>query len=555
MSNDTDTVLSPEEPSEETGFLLPVSQALEVLFCPRNFFYRYIQGVQDQNAAMAHGSAEETRREAHETVHRPDGVHHRNVNVFSEILGLTGVLDAVEETPDGPVPLEYKSGRTDENIYDRAQLCAYGMMLESMRDVRIDHGFLYYTGSKQRIRVDFTSELRQQVIAAVEQAQDILRDGEVPVPLDDARCRGCALADICMPDEVTRLSGREDKEPVGVAPRSTFERTVFLDESWGSLGRRDNRMVIKQGADVLHEIPFEMFDQVFIIGNMNLSGAVLHEFFRRNVFVAFFSAFGRYEGCLSPEKMKYTKMRMTQIHAAADEARSLDIAKEIVDAKLANMRVILRRAVSKGNPEVERAVNHIAALRKEIRSARDAGVLMGVEGAGSRAYFAGFRTLFAESWGFTRRTRRPPKDPVNAVLSFAYSILAGQITGIIQAVGMDPYIGFFHRERYNRPCLALDLIEAFRPVIADSVVMKMFSNRMVAPGDFVTPDPGRSGCFLTESGRDAFFRAFSGRMQEQAIHPIFNTRLSYRRLIEMEVRFLAKYLTGEIPRFRPYRIR
>lgn len=555
MPPDLEKPTSSTEDTSDFVDLLPVSHALEVIYCPRNFYYRYVQGIQDQNAAMARGSVEERRRQARETVYRPESVHYRDVNVFSHQLGLIGIIDAVEETDEGPVPLEYKSGEADENPYDRAQLCAYGMMLESMRDVPIGHGFLYYTGSRKRVRIDFTADLRQRVISAVEQALDILKDGEVPSPLDDERCKGCAIADICMPDEVTILSGKADTSPTGVAPRSTFERTVFLDESWGSLGRRENRMVIKQGGDVLQEIPFELFDQVFVIGNMNLSGAIMHEFFRRNVFVAFFSTFGRYEGCLTPEKMKYAKMRMIQVKNAMDPEICLGVAREIVDAKLANMRVILRRAASRGAPDLESAVNRIAVLRKEIFAAKDPGFLMGIEGAGSRAYFDGYKTLFDTSWGFRKRTRRPPRDPVNAALSFAYSILAGQITGIIQAVGMDAYIGFFHRERYNRPCLALDLIEVFRPVIADSVVLRLFSTQMVTPKDFDVPDPDRAGCYLNESGREAFFRAFSARMQEQAIHPVFQTRLTYRRLIEMEVRFLAKFLSGEIPRFQPYRIR
>lgn len=536
--------------------LLPVSQALQTLYCPRNFYYRFVAGITVQNARMMRGTLEDQRRMKKKIVHRSRSVQMRDAALSSYELGLTGNVDAVEETDDGPVPLEYKTGDVTDNVYDRAQLCAYGMMLEEMRNIRINYGFLYYTGSRKRVRIDFNEELRNKVLAAVERAWKILEGGEIPQPLDDERCRGCALAEICMPDEVTRLEKGTDIVDAGVAPRCTFERTVFMDEGWGSLGKTGNTLSIKKGDEKIGAVPFEYFDQVFIFGKVNLSGAVLREFFRRNIFVAFFTAFGSFEGSLSPERSRYAALRKAQWAAADDPQKKLVIAREIVDAKLANMRVMLQRAGRRNDSEnIRKYIKNIAGLRKNVAKCSDLGSLMGIEGAASRTYFKGLRMRFHQKWKFAARTRRPPKDPVNSVLSFGYSVLAGQLTGLIQAVGLDPYIGFLHSEKYGRPCLALDLMEPFRPVIADSTALRMFSNNMVDDNCFDLKKNISNACLLNEKGRKSFFRAFSNRMDETATHPVFGYKLNYRRILEMEVRFLAKFLVGEINRFQAYRIR
>lgn len=559
MSNEHTGLPSSEiqtaETLDEEQELLPVSDALQVIYCPRNFYYRYVAGVDDLNAAMLKGSIEENNRSKRQTIYRTGAVQFRENTLVSREMGLIGRVDMIEETPDGPVPVENKTGDMKENPYDYAQLCAYGMMLEELRGVPVLYGFLYYTGSKKRVRVDFTDELRQKVQSAVEIAWTILEGDELPPPLDDPRCRGCALAETCMPDEVTELKGKKDECKSGVAPRCTFERTVFIDEGWGSIGIRDNVMTIKKGDEKRGEVPLNAFDQVFLLGQVNISGALFKEFFRRNVFVAFFNARGRFEGSLSPEKTRYVALRKAQFRVSESDEERMVIARELVDAKLANMRVLIRRQSGKLEDGNETLMDAISALRKEIMACKDYHRLLGIEGAGSRAYFQGYRKQFGPEWKFERRTKRPPKDPVNAALSFGYSILAGQLVGLIQAVGLDPYIGFLHREKYGNPCLALDLMEVFRSVIVDSVVLRMFSTGMVNPDSFDMPNDRSIGCYLNEKGREAFFRAFTQRMAETATHPVFQVKLNYRRLLEMEVRFLAKYLVGEIERFTAYRVR
>ena len=151
------------------------------------------------------------------------------------------------------------------------------------------------------------------------------------------------------------------------------------------------------------------------------------------------------------------------------------------------------------------------------------------------------RTLM--TFDFANRNRRPPRDPVNALLSLAYSVLAKDLTIVAQAVGFDPYLGFYHQPRFGRASLALDLMEPFRPLIADSAVLSAINTRMVTPGDFLRAG---NAVALTADGRKKFFRAYEQRMDTLVTHPLFGYRVNYRRLLEIQTRLLARVLTGEM---------
>jgi len=196
------------------------------------------------------------------------------------------------------------------------------------------------------------------------------------------------------------------------------------------------------------------------------------------------------------------------------------------------------------------------------RNVRVVTVLLGIEGNAARVYFSSFHGMLkAEDEGaapasfrfdFGGRNRRPPRDPVNALLSLAYSLLAKDFTVTCYAVGFDPYLGFYHRPRFGRPALALDLMEPFRPLIADSAVLTAINTRMVTEKDFV--QAGNSVA-LTATGRKGFFRAYEMRMDTLITHPMFEYRVSYRRLLEIEARLLARVVTGEVGSYRAFTTR
>jgi CRISPR-associated protein Cas1 len=199
----------------------------------------------------------------------------------------------------------------------------------------------------------------------------------------------------------------------------------------------------------------------------------------------------------------------------------------------------------------------MAELMARVPNAPDPGVLLGLEGQAAALYFGNFgRMLKARAPGatfdFTTRNRRPPRDPVNALLSFAYAMLTKDCFAAACTVGFDPYQGFYHVGRHGRPSLALDLMEEFRPVIADSVVLNLINNAMLADKDFLT---WRDACQLTDDGRRRFFEAYEQRKATEVTHPVFGYRMSYGRMLEVQARMLAAYVRGDIPRYVGFTVR
>jgi CRISPR-associated protein Cas1 len=196
-------------------------------------------------------------------------------------------------------------------------------------------------------------------------------------------------------------------------------------------------------------------------------------------------------------------------------------------------------------------------LKRWITAAEKVGSveeLLGLEGAASAAYFRCFGGFLKERFGFDfeKRTRRPPGDPVNALLSLAYTLVLGDLVSACHVVGLDPYVGYLHTPRYGRASLALDLLEEFRPIVADSLVVSFINNGSVAPADF---EVLHGGYFLKEAARKRFYEAYERRKAEEITHPVFEYRLPYRRAYELQARILAKYLVGEIERYEPLVVR
>ena len=256
-------------------------------------------------------------------------------------------------------------------------------------------------------------------------------------------------------------------------------------------------------------------------------------------------------------------MRAAQYRASFDDGARLRFARDLVAAKITNQRTLLRRNW-RGDEDTRKAVlGRLNASRKMAGGASAIDELMGLEGDAAATYFRAFAALLAPPdavaggegaagltpFRFEARNRRPPTDPVNAMLSLAYAMLTRHLTVALAAVGLDPYRGLFHAPRYGRPALALDAMEPFRPIIADSVVLTAVNTGEVSAGDFVT---GVAGTALATAGRRRFIGAFERRFSQETTHPLFGYRLSMRRLLMLQARLLTRHLLGEFPRYPHY---
>ncbi len=322
-------------------------------------------------------------------------------------------------------------------------------------------------------------------------------------------------------------------------------------------------------------IPLVKIDDVAVMGEVTLTASALHLLLERNIEINFLSHYGKFKGRLSPPFSKNALLRLAQYRAHMDMVKRCELARRFVIGKLSNQRQRLQRYNrSQSDPEVSQAIDQLADLLGQLAAlpvdkaetgkalvSGDQGIvgtpletILGMEGAGSAVYFSCFGKLITNpgKWPFVGRIKRPPTDPVNSLLSFGYSLLTNQVASAVQLVGLDHYTGYLHSSVYGRPALALDVMEEFRPVVVDSVVLTLLNHRMLTADDFVV----ELGAFrLKDERRKVFFTQFEERLNEEVTHPIFGYKVKYRRCIELQVRLVAKFLTGEIDEYPPFLVK
>ncbi|MGE5591414.1 MAG: CRISPR-associated endonuclease Cas1 [Bacillota bacterium] len=329
--------------------------------------------------------------------------------------------------------------------------------------------------------------------------------------------------------------------------------TLYVTDRETELVRRGERVLVRRQGKVVADVPLVQVDQVVIFGNNSLSTPLISLFLEAQVPVSFLSFNGRFRGRLQPAFSKHAVLRQAQHRASANPTQTLELARRFVVGKIHNQRARLLRAERAGNASTADVARSLAQLIPIAERASDLDSLRGAEGLAARAYFSVMPELVGRhGFSFERRTRRPPRDPVNAMLSFSYSLLQSTVDAAVNAVGFDPYTGYLHGTRYGKPSLVLDLMEEFRPVIADAVVTALINKRMVGPSDFVE----RFGAVeMGDAARRAFLQAYEDKVRDEIKHPIFGYKVSLRRCVELQARILAKTLLGELERYEPFRIR
>lgn len=568
--------------------LIPVRALNQATYCPRLYYLQYVDAVVPINEHIVGGLFDHRRVNDPDLANRTrkEGDIHqtRSVTLSSQQLGITAVLDVVEEKGGSTYPVETKHGSAprDEagrpSVWDNdaVQVCAQGMLLEEDLGVSVPKGVLFYAGSRERVEVPFDEALRQKTLAVIEQIRMLSARDVPPEPLPAElrhRCHGCSLATICLPEETLYQIGTPaDAAAIPspaitrVIPQSDEGAVLYLQEHGCHVGKRSEHLIVRKDGKELQRIPLHAIRQVVVLSSVQISSQALETLASNGIPVAFVTGYGRFIATLAPAPTKNVALREAQFRRFAEPAEALALSRAVVRAKLTNQRTLLMRClrsrtedasedVSRGSDEP--AARDLAELLTRLDHAASIDSLLGLEGQGAALYFGEFnRFLKAQPPGrgfdFQSRNRRPPKDPVNALLSFAYAMLAKDCFSALCVVGFDPYRGFFHTGRHGRPSLALDLMEEFRAVIADSVVLTLINNRVVQPEDFLA---WREACQLTEDGRKKFFTAYEQRRATIVTHPLFGYKMSYSRMLEVQARLLAAYIRGDVPTYTGFTVR
>ncbi|BAY20930.1 hypothetical protein NIES2100_06740 [Calothrix sp. NIES-2100] len=328
--------------------------------------------------------------------------------------------------------------------------------------------------------------------------------------------------------------------------------TIYVTQDDSFISKNDERLNVKFDKKVILDVPLIKVDGLVVMGRSSISPAAIAELIDKKIPLTLLTNNGKYIARLEPEMSKNIFVRNAQWKAAGESAQAIHVTQGFVRGKLKNYRQTLLQSQRRYSEldlsaGITQLTNAIASLEKVdvINSIR------GLEGAGSAAYFGCFNQLIrVDDFSFTTRNRRPPVDPVNSLLSLGYSLLRHDIQGALNIVGFDPYLGYLHTERYGRPSLALDLMEEFRPLIVDAVVLTAINRRMLTPKDFIT-EPVSNAVSLTKEGLHTFLRLYQEKKQDKFKHPILQKQHSYQETFEIQARLLAKYLLGEIDKYPP----
>ncbi|HVV49233.1 MAG TPA: CRISPR-associated endonuclease Cas1 [Polyangia bacterium] len=558
----------------------------EFAYCPRLAYLEWAQGDFADSADTVEGRFHH-RRVDRETGDLPDAgaepageretLHARSIYLSAPRIGLVARIDLVEAVGADVTPVDYKRGEAPnvpEGAWEpeRVQLCAQGLVLEENGYV-CREGELYFVGSKRRVRIPFSAELRARTLELLAAMRATMASATIPPPLQDSpKCPRCSLVAICLPDEINLLRlpdaerERVDAEPEEIAQAAFQPRRLlparddalplYVQAPGARVGKIGDELTVQLREGPVERVRLGQTSQVGLFGQAQMSTQALQAIVGRGVPIAYFTSGGWFYGMTTGLSHKNVELRREQFRAAESEIRSLELAKRFVTTKIANSRTLLRR---NGEGVPDRAIAMLRELCGSAEACTSAASLLGIEGTAARVYFEHFARMLKQeakdsalSFDFDGRNRRPPRDPINALLSLAYSLLAKDLTIVAQSVGLDPFLGFYHRPRYGRPALALDMMEEFRPIVADSVVLSAVNTAVVQPSDFVR----RGGAVaLTNHARARFLRLYEKRMDELVTHPIFGYRICYRRVLEVQVRLLARHLVGEIPSYPGFRTR
>lgn len=546
--------------------LIPVRMLNEHVYCPRLAYLEWVQGEWADSVDTVDG------RHRHQRVDKPSGdlpavdkareenteIHARSVTLSSNTIGLIAKLDLIEGEGDIVTPVDYKRGKRPHiprGVYDpeRVQLCAQGLLLREHGYV-CEEGAIYYVASKERVTVPFDDDLLALTRNAIAELRAMAAGGRIPDPLvDSPKCPRCSLVMICLPDEVQFLH-RTELAPRPLAVPHHEALPLYVQQFNAKLAKKGEVLEVSKDDQLLAKARIGEVSQVVLMGNVNVTSPCLGELMQRDIPVTWHSYGGWFYGHMVGNGHKNVELRTAQYRISFSDAACLRVARGLVAAKIANCRTQLRRNW-KLEEKPERLLADLKRIQKQSESADNLQTLLGIEGNAAAHYFGHFRnTLKATAaedealllFDFTQRNRRPPTDPINAMLSFAYTLLARTLTVTLQSVGFDPFRGFYHQPRYGRPALALDLMEPFRPLLADSVVIQVINNGEVHPSDFVC---SAGSVNLTPDGRKRFIAAFERRLSHEVTHPLFSYRLSYRRLLELQARLLGRFLLGELDEY------
>lgn len=536
--------------------LVPARMLGEFAYCPRVMYLMWVERAWADSPDTVDG------RRLHAAVDRPDDeapdprtlpeapATIRSLELSDETLGMIARLDLTTLDGQTATPVEYKVGTgPSEGVWeqDAIQVAVQALLLRA-NGYQCYEAVVFYAGSRSRRSVPITDDLVAKAMTLRDAMWEVAEQPTAPPPLvDSPKCPRCSLVGLCLPDEVNLLAPSEPPLP-GSARHAHVRRLLvgrpeqvplYVTVQGATVRKTAERLRVTKGTDVLAEVRLADVSSVSVFGSVEITTAAAAALMATGTPILYYSYGGWFRGMTSAAQSQNAPMRQAQYRASLDQEQRLRAARWIVSGKIHNSRLLIRRNLSKHD-----ALPTLSRYSKAARHAATQAELLGIEGSAARLYFQALGDMLpADQFTWEARNRRPPRDPVNAMLSYLYAILLKDTIAAIMAVGLDPYVGLFHGTGYGKPSLALDLMEAYRPVVADSTMLGLVNRRIITEQDFVRTSRGTA---IKDAARRTLVESYERRMDTLFEHPLFGYQVSYRRAMEIDVRLVGRFVQGEI---------
>ncbi|WAS04552.1 type I-MYXAN CRISPR-associated endonuclease Cas1 [Gloeomargaritales cyanobacterium VI4D9] len=521
-----------------------VSALHALAYCPRLFYLEEVEELYTQDEAVFAGRRLHVELEKNEDT--------EELVLESVELGLRGKVDAIRERDGQIIPYEHKRGRCrrGENYQPQAwesdllQILAYACLIESALNTTVLEGRIRYHRDNVLVKIPVDDAGRQKVRSAVEQARNLRKSPQrPPVTTNEKLCVRCSLAPVCLPEEA-RLAQDPERAPLRLFPKDEERQIIHVMEPGTKVGKSGEEIKISPLDEPIKKIPARMVDQLVLHGFAQISTQALYLCAYQQIGVHFVSSGGRYIGSLDTRQGSIQR-RIQQYKALTDPELCLRLARQLVQCRGQGQRRFLMRGERPA--ELQQIIDQMKILLKQVESVDSIASLLGVEGNLAALYFQGLPHLISPNahpeLQFSGRNRRPPQDCFNCLLGFGYALLLKDVNHAILTVGLEPALGFYHQPRSQAYPLGLDLMEIFRVPLVDMIVVASINRGQWQ----VREDFEKRGqqVWLTDAGRKKFIEIYERRKGESWKHPVTNYSLTYRRLIELEVRLLEKEWNGE----------
>ncbi|MGF1535570.1 MAG: type I-MYXAN CRISPR-associated endonuclease Cas1 [Elainellaceae cyanobacterium] len=525
-------------------------------YCPRLYYLEDVEELYTQDAAVFAG------RRLHTELEQQEDGEWQQLVLENQQLGLRGKVDALRTRNGQTIPYEHKRGRPYRDRHnqpqawesDRIQILAYACLIEAELGITVPEGRIRYHTENVLVHVPLNDEGRRAVEQAVETARQLRRSPKrPPITQNERLCARCSLAPVCLPEEVRLAQGQRQQAP-RLFPEDDERNIIHVTEAGTRVGKSGEQLKITKRNHQVSMLPAHQTGQLVLHSYVQLSTQAMYFCAHKDIGVHFISAGGRYVGSFD-NRQGSIQRRIRQYKALSDPGQCLALAQQLVTCRGQSQRKFLMRGQRGAESgELAQVVEQMQRLLKQVHSAAALSSLLGLEGNLAALYFKALPRLLADkspnAFQFSGRNRRPPKDRFNALLSFGYSMLLKDVMNAILTVGLEPALGFYHQPRTQAPPLALDLMEIFRVPLVDMPVMASINRgQWDVDADFeVQSGSSRSAdrrVWLSDSGRKKFIALYEKRKEEKWKHPVTQYSLTYRRLIELEVRLLEKEWMGE----------